>query len=1023
MKESRSRFQVGGNLSQDALYVRRAADGELERDLQKGLLRCVLAPRQSGKTSLATRTIASLRRAGVCCARVDLSGIGTCGVRDSAHWSAAVLAELHAKLCPNDSPGEFRQLWQRSRGAPLSSRCIDYFRTMLARVPGLLLCFFDEVDAVLSLSEGISADDLFAAVRTLHDERDQTPDLARLNFCLLGVASAGELMQDVRRTPFNVAQEFTLSDFEYDEAAPAFRSALRQHGVSHAEARFDEVFAWTSGHPYLTHLLCKELAVFPGESVDALVERLCLRPGQTLNPNLQQAEERLDRRIGRDRTAEMLRIYREVLSGHVVAGQRTSRAQDELYLCGLCRWKDGSLVVRNRVYTTVFGLRWVEERQEFGGGYGWFDQNLDRWLRSGRQPGFLLRGSWLNEAQAWAERHELTADQQTFLMESLAAKAADALARTQRRLDVARAEKRLLFGLSLALFILILGGAFSAWRISLANKSILAVERQAREFAEERERANAGKLLLEKERASALALAKRKSEESLLSGQRLLKLEKERADALALAKQKSDESLKLAKGRADALALAKQKSEESLLFAEDRRIAAEHGARAEAELREKTELLLQREQQEKQRIEISAKVALYQETARGLQFEMLRGEAHYDAVLKSIQIVHAGLMLTRKDGSHLLQQADRSQREVVRQAAESVHANLLPLVSHRLEHQHQVWSAAFAPTGARFATASADGQVAVWDLRTSSRLSRVTAHRNNVVNVGFSADGTQLFTCGRDASVRIWRIPQNGMIIEKSAGVLEQRYAKHGQWAAAFSPDGSTIATVGDRGTASLWNLKDRRRLRVFECDLAFYREDTQQELSLYTVAYSSNGKLIAAGGNDSKVRVWDVATGRPLWSREHHHGEVKAVAFSPQGDVLASGGTDQKVLLWDVPTGVLHRELGPRQGPVTALAFSKDGRLLADATQTGHVRIADALTDVQTLAFYPHRDVVRAIAFAPHETGLLLTASLDGSAQIHPITLAGYLNFACQSLRSDAVQYKRVEAECRQDVEARSAN
>lgn len=1050
MTEHLSRFQAGGNLSQDALYVRRGADDELWRDLQKGLLRCILAPRQSGKTSLATRTIASLKQAGVCSARVDLSGIGTYGVRDSAHWAGAVLEKLHLKLCPNESPEEFHQLWKRSSSAPLSSRCIDYFRSLLAKIPGPLVCFLDEVDAVRSLAEGVSADDLFAAIRTLHDERDQRPELARLNFCLLGVASAGELMQDARRTPFNVAQEFTLSDFEYDEAAPAFCSALRQHGVIDVEARFDEVFAWTSGHPYLTHLLCNEIALQPTQAVDTLVESLFLRPGQTLNPNLQQAEERLDRSVGRDRTAEMLHLYQKVLSGQAVIGQRTSRAQDELYLCGLCRWQDGKLIARNRVYTTVLGAEWVKERLEFGDGYGWFDQALGHWLENGMQRGFLLQGPWLQKAQSWAERHELTVDQQSFLLESLDVEAKDRLAHAEERrlvevaiaqkeMEVTRAEKRLFIGLSLALVTLILGGVFSSWRI-------LAKERWARKFAEDSQRVTAGNLVLEREKADALSMAKQKTEDALRTEQQLLKSEKAGANALLLAKQKTEDALrteqqllKSEKARVYALSIAEQRSEEthqlqkeradSLALAAklaiDKQVQLEGRLVAEAELRATTERLLATEQIEKERFKISSTVMSYLQDAREIQEAMLKEGPHLDLVAKSIPIVYAALNRTKED--HLLKKADPNQCAMVVRAAEMVQAAVLPAVSHRLGGAQRVRAAAFSSIDSRIATAGDDGRVTIWDALTMRRLSNLPGHAKTIVDVGFSADGAQLFTSGLDASVRVWRSVPKGGFVEKAPVV--QPYAKHRQWAAAFSPDGNTIAAVGDRGTANLWDLRNSGR-RVFESSPVFNRPtetfaeelpvsssgERYQELSLYTVAFSPDGRSVAAGGNDGKVRLWDVASGSTIWTSERHGDEVRTVAFSPRGEILVSSGTDQKIKVWDVHTGKLQRELGPRLGPVTALAFSSDGRFFADGTKTGHVRVADATNDKPVLEFYPHRSTVRSISFVPHGSGELLTASLDGSAQIYPLDPVGYLRFACEKLRADELGlYRQVETECQQ--------
>ena len=94
-------------------------------------------------------------------------------------------------------------------------------------------------------------------------------------------------------------------------------------------------------------------------------------------------------------------------------------------------------------------------------------------------------------------------------------------------------------------------------------------------------------------------------------------------------------------------------------------------------------------------------------------------------------------------------------------------------------------------------------------------------------------------------------------------------------------------------------------------------------------MAFSPDGRMVAAGGRDQAARLWDAATGAPLGVPLLHRGEVWSVAFSPDGRTLATG-EDGAARLWDVATG---RPLGPplpHRGLVTALAFRPDGRAVA---------------------------------------------------------------------------------------------
>src|SRR4051812_41113999 len=62
-------------------------------------------------------------------------------------------------------------------------------------------------------------------------------------------------------------------------------------------------------------------------------------------------------------------------------------------------------------------------------------------------------------------------------------------------------------------------------------------------------------------------------------------------------------------------------------------------------------------------------------------------------------------------------------------------------------------------------------------------------------------------------------------------------------------------------------------------------------------MAYSPDGRLLAAGGDDMKVRLWDLASGELLFTLSQHTDWVRALAFSPDGQLLASGGWNGKVV------------------------------------------------------------------------------------------------------------------------------
>jgi WD40 repeat protein len=71
---------------------------------------------------------------------------------------------------------------------------------------------------------------------------------------------------------------------------------------------------------------------------------------------------------------------------------------------------------------------------------------------------------------------------------------------------------------------------------------------------------------------------------------------------------------------------------------------------------------------------------------------------------------------------------------------------------------------------------------------------------------------------------------------------------------------------------------------------------------TVFSVAFSPDGKILASGSWDDTIRLWDVNTGRPIGQPlTGHTSSVESVAFSPDGKTLASGSGDHTIRLWDI--------------------------------------------------------------------------------------------------------------------------
>jgi WD40 repeat protein len=107
-------------------------------------------------------------------------------------------------------------------------------------------------------------------------------------------------------------------------------------------------------------------------------------------------------------------------------------------------------------------------------------------------------------------------------------------------------------------------------------------------------------------------------------------------------------------------------------------------------------------------------------------------------------------------------------------------------------------------------------------------------------------------------------------------------------------------------------------------------------------LAFSPDGKMLASGGVDNRIRFWDPDTGKELRTLEGHKNQVNCIAFSGDGKWLASGSQDHELMLWDVDAGKLQRRFDGHDAPIELLALSPDGKVLASSCLAGTLRLWD---------------------------------------------------------------------------------
>jgi hypothetical protein len=173
------------------------------------------------------------------------------------------------------------------------------------------------------------------------------------------------------------------------------------------------------------------------------------------------------------------------------------------------------------------------------------------------------------------------------------------------------------------------------------------------------------------------------------------------------------------------------------------------------------------------------------------------------------------------------------------------------------------------------------------------------------------------------------------------------------------------------------------------------YRE---HEGTVYSVAWSPNGKTLASGSHDQRVKLWEAATGKLLTTLKGHADTVEGVAWSPDGKTLASGSRDQTVKLWEAATGKLLRTLQGHTGAVYSIAWSSDGKTLASGSDDQSMKLWEAATGKLLTKLQGHTGAVYSISWSSDGKTLASgsddqTVKLWEAPSISEIDLAEYLH------------------------------
>eukprot|EP01006_Ploeotia_vitrea_P027114 TRINITY_DN59980_c0_g1_i1.p1 TRINITY_DN59980_c0_g1~~TRINITY_DN59980_c0_g1_i1.p1 ORF type:complete len:405 (+),score=45.15 TRINITY_DN59980_c0_g1_i1:104-1318(+) len=281
-------------------------------------------------------------------------------------------------------------------------------------------------------------------------------------------------------------------------------------------------------------------------------------------------------------------------------------------------------------------------------------------------------------------------------------------------------------------------------------------------------------------------------------------------------------------------------------------------------------------------------------------------------------------------------------------------------------HTATVYCCNFHNNGDLFASASRDKTVRVWHVGKAQPQRILEGHNGHALSCHFAPtpEPSKLVSASEDKTAKIWDI-ETGQKVHTLKGHSATVYC------ATYSNDARMVATASRDRKIKLWDARSGKRISNLKGCSGFF-----------CCQFSPDDKKVVSCTSTSLITMWDLSTGKALFSKQAHDKQIWSCSFSPTGDYFLSCSEDRSIKLWGSNSGEELQKLLGHDGAVYQATWLKDGAKIVSTSADRTLKVWDVSTGRVCSTFKGHHSPVY---YCTVKNGLILSCS---SNYIKPLRL-----------------------------------